>query len=306
MLLEIESIMVSLFAANIVLGFSMNLVVISALCRVSGKSVRDILLISLALCGLLETGLGYAIELYGRLNVRASSLLCQMAGFSVTFFALSSIFHIVGLAIERYLSIVCAVNARGYFSMKHRALYIIFPAWINGLVWSIAPFLGWGAYKREPIDKYRCSVLMSDVSFVSWSYTIMLLTFAYAIPLLVILYCCLKVQCTLNAMSKNISDPENRTRDSGLEATKQAEKRHYYMVCAIIVTFFVAWTPYATSALLFSFLENVPNTLITYSAFFAKFSVVANPVIYVIFYKDCRKQVKKMVCVDTAVAPIEA
>nr|BAF95842.1 opsin [Cladonema radiatum] len=292
----------------IAIGFScfLNLlVVIGMLKKSTPLSLRDILLVSLSVADFCQTGLGYTTELYGHLSDDYSPIfLCRASGFAVTFTALVAITHLMALAVERYLSLVHALKAHEFFSEPKRALYFIIPAWIWGLFWSGAPLLKWGGYEREPHAPHRCSVVLAEKTPDVLSYSYGLLIACFAFPVLVITWCCFRVQRELKGMtdrSKEIAGQESAIT----AATQKAEKQHFIMICCVVIAFFIAWTPYAGCVVYFTLVGNLPANLMSTSAFFAKFSVLANPIIYAIFYKDFRRSVKAMLCGDSAVAPSE-
>jgi len=268
-------------------------------------SLRDFVLVSLAASDFTQTGLGYAAELYGHVNDDYSPLLlCRASGFAVTFTALTSISHLMGLAIERYLSLCHAMKTYEFFAEPQRALYFIIPAWSWGLFWSAAPLFGWGGYEREPEAPHRCSVVLIEKTPDVVSYSYGLLTACYLIPVIVITWCCWSVQNELKGMtdrSKDIAGAESAITT----ATQKAERQHFLMICVVVVAFFIAWTPYTACVFVFTLIGNVPSTLLTASAFFAKFSVLANPIIYAIFYKDFRRSIKRLFCGNRAVVPVD-
>ena len=283
------------FTILIIVSLGLNaLVIIGMLKKPSGASFRDIILISLAASDFADTALGYSAELFGRVFGN-SLLVCQLAGFAMTFTAITSISHLVSLAVERYLCLVYAFKFHEFFGIKKHVVYFITPAWFHGLMWSVVPFLGWSGYVREPIDTWRCSVILADTSFNSRSFGCCLFTFCYCIPLLVILFCSYKVQAELFNMTKRAAEISGQQSSIAIQTAK-AERQHSLMIGVVILSFFFAWSPYAICVIYGTVVGSAPPTLITYSALFAKFSVMFNPIIYAIFYKDFRKGVKRILC----------
>nr|BAF95838.1 opsin [Cladonema radiatum]BAF95839.1 opsin [Cladonema radiatum] len=281
----------------------LNLLVIVGMLKKPNIALRDLILVSLAISDFIETVFGSLWEAYAKYIDSSSLFLCKMAGFGITFTALTSISHLAALAIERYLSMVHALKTYEFFADKKKAIIFIIPAWTYGTFWGGVPLLGWGGYFREPIHTFRCAVLMTSKSFLSMSYNYCLLAFCYLLPISIISICCYKVQRELKNMTER-SEAIAGSSSAITESTKKAEKQHFLMICIVLVAFFIAWTPYAFTACWFAFFDNPPDELVTYSATFAKFSVVSNPIVYVIFYKDFRQTVKKMFCGRGRVAPV--
>ena len=290
-----SAVEVLFFTILIIISLGLNaLVIIGMLRKPSGTSFRDIILISLAVSDFAETMFGYSAELFGR-AFGNSLLVCQLAGFAVTFTSIASISHLVSLAVERYLCLVYAFKLHEFFEIKKHVLYFITPAWLYGFIWSVIPFMGWSGYVREPIDYWRCSVILADTSFNSRSYGCCLLAFCYFIPILVILFCYCKVQVELHNMTKRATEISGQ-QSSITDQTMKAERQHSLMIGVVILGFFIAWTPYAICAIYGTAIRSAPPSLITYSALFAKFSVMLNPIIYATFYKDFRKAVRSTLC----------
>ena len=64
-------------------------------------------------------------------------------------------------------------------------LISLIPVYGNGLVWCLAPLLGWGRYAPEPFG-LSCSL---DWPVIPWSYTVSIFSFCYGIPMLLMLGC---------------------------------------------------------------------------------------------------------------------
>nr|BAF95837.1 opsin [Cladonema radiatum] len=286
----------------IVASVSLNSLVIVGMLKKPNRALRDLILVSLACSDLVETCVGIMWEAFARYIDSSSFILCQLAGFGITFTALVSITHLAALAIERYLSMVHALKTYEFFADKKKSLLFTIPSWIHGTFWGVVPFFGWGGYIREPYHTHRCSVMMTDNSLIAQSYNYALLVFCYLIPIFIIFYCCYKVQRELKKMTER-SEEIAGSSSSITQTTKKAEKQHFIMICVVMGAYFIAWTPYAVVACWFAFFDTVPGKLIAYSAVFAKFSVIANPIVYVIFYKDFRQTVKRMFCGRGRVVP---
>ena len=291
----LSTIEILFFTILIIVSLGLNvLVIIGMLKKPSGTSLRDIILISLAVSDFTNTALGYSAELFGRVFGN-SLLVCQLAGFAMTFTAITSISHLVSLAVERYLCLVYAFQFHDFFGIKKHVVYFILPAWFHGFMWSVIPFSGWSGYVREPIDTWRCSVILADTSFSSRSFGCCLFAFCYCIPLLVILFCCFKVQVELRNMTQRAAEILGEQSSITGQTTK-AERQHSLMIGVVFLSFFTTWSPYAICVIYGTVVGSAPPTLITYSALFAKFSVMFNPIIYAIFYKDFRKGIRSILC----------
>nr|BAF95834.1 opsin [Cladonema radiatum] len=287
----ITGILVVLFLTT---GIILNTLVILAVMKKSSHTFKDVLVISFTCCLLGEICFGIIWEGYGRYIDDSSLALCKMAGFGATFTTLVSIIHLIGMALERYISIIHPMTAYQYFKDHMLAMYFLIPSWVFGIAWACFPFFGWGAYMREPVHTYRCSVVASSNSNDAQSYNYSLLIFFFFLPIILIIYLCACVQIELAKTRKEAI--ETLTGDSAMiDSRKKHEKEHFVLVCFVIITYLVTWTPYAISACWFAFFKSQSNEMVGYSALFAKSALVTNPIIYVFFYKEFRETLKTKV-----------
>lgn len=64
------------------------------------------------------------------------------------------------------------------------ALITLIPVYLNGVVWAVCPFIGWGQYGPEPFGM-SCSL---DWFNLSHSYIFTMFAFVFIIPVLVMLF----------------------------------------------------------------------------------------------------------------------
>ena len=173
------------------------------------------------------------------------------------------------------------------------ALYVIIPSWSLGFFWALCPLLGWGSYISETGYGYRCSINIEgkDASHLTYSYN--LLFWCYVIPIFVMGYC-------FNGIRSALKHSHNQGVILGIKKEmitlrKQTERRVTIMSMVMIVTFLLAWTPYAICLLVITCAVQVPSKLFSFSTVFAKLSTLYNPLVYMIFMKDFRMRLRKMV-----------
>nr|BAF95835.1 opsin [Cladonema radiatum] len=286
---EVTAPIVGLF---LIAGIFLNVLVVIGMLKKQSLVVKDFLVVSFACCSLVEICFGFIWEAYGRYIDDSSLTLCKMAGFGTTFPAFTSIIHLVAMAFERYISILHPMTAHKYFVSSKVAFYFIAPSWLFGFVWAFLPIFGWGGYIREKLHTYRCSVIATDNSAVAQSYNYSLLVLYYFLPSSLIIFCCVCVQLEIQKMTRRIS---NGLSSAMKERTKKTERNHFILVCIVIISYFLSWTPYAISACWFTFFNTAPDELVSYSALFAKSCMITNPLVYAFFYKEFRETLKNKV-----------
>lgn len=278
--------MIILYIAGVVLSLGLNLfVVVVVASKRKCVSYFDLLMLSLSISDILQTGVGYSTEIYAlATSSTISKDACKVAGFTVTFLALVSISHLVGISIQRTLVLRYPWKARKWIRRSSMSLFIIIPSWTWGLVWALMPLFGWSSYKREQNAHHRCSVDLSNTSRNVQSYGYALLAFCFFLPVVGI-----GTSSTLT-----IIEMKKMTRTGtflGLEnhsKRRSREIRQTVMAFVLVTVFLISWSPYAACVFMITFNGKVDDTLLTFSALFAKASVLYNPVIYFTFLKEFR------------------
>jgi len=126
-------VMMNLIPASIIL----NILVVVVLIRDKKLQVRHALLISLAMTDICAGTIGFPLETF-----TFSESTCLVAGYLVTFFSLVSISHLVGLAIERLISISMPFQSSSMFQKKRYATMFVGLCWSYGALWATLPWFG--------------------------------------------------------------------------------------------------------------------------------------------------------------------
>ena len=64
-------------------------------------------------------------------------------------------------------------------------MFSLIPIYGNGILWSVAPLLGWGRYAPEPFG-LSCTLAWSEIPL---SYTVTIFSVCYCLPLLLMMVC---------------------------------------------------------------------------------------------------------------------
>ena len=179
------------------------------------------------------------------------------------------------------------------FSQSVKAGFaFILPAYFYGSFWATIPLLGWGEYTREPGSRHRCTAVASLTSTRVHRYTCALLLFCFVLPVTII-SCCYYVQKELKQMTRRSSKLGGKNSQM-TETTRVYQKQFFTMCVIVIIAFLVAWTSYALTVFLYTVSPKVSVAVLGMAVFFAKFSVVSNPIIYALCYKDFRRSIKRL------------
>jgi len=283
--------MITLYILGVIIAILLNLlVVIVTIKKGSHANHLDFLMFSLSVSDIIRSSSGYPLEIYAALNTDViDDMACTIAGFSITFLALVSISHLVGMSIERCIIMMFPWKARQWFSNRWISLFTILPSWIYGLIWATFPLIGWSSYQREQGAKHRCSINLVNQDYNARSYAIGLLVSCFVIPITGIAISSLLSLREMKKMTNQVGELGIDQEQSSVR--RKAEVKHTIMSFVLIGVFLLTWAPYAACVFVMTSKGEVGDTLLSFSAIFAKTSTIYNPIIYFIFMKDFRKRI---------------
>lgn len=282
--------MIVFYILGVVLSLFLNFMVVAVIFskRLTLRHL-DLIMLSLAISDVIQACLGYSIEIYAHMSGNViSNVQCQISGYTITFMALVSITHLVGMSMERFLLSTFPMKFREWFSNRRSSLYIIVPSWIYGFMWASFPLFGWSRYTREKNARQRCSIDLSSSTIKSRSYAFSLFLFCFILPIIIILTCSIIILRVLKKMTRQASVLGLREHHTGLR--RRREIKHTLMTFVLIAVFLVTWSPYASCTFVLTIHGEVQTILLTLSALFAKTSTLWNPIIYTIFLTDFRRR----------------
>ncbi|KAI4802230.1 hypothetical protein KUCAC02_020082 [Chaenocephalus aceratus] len=266
------------------------LILIMAVKRSSRMKPPELLSVNLAV-----TDLGAAVAMYP-LSVAAAwnhhwlggDALCLYYALAGFFFGVASIMNLTIMAIVRFVvSLNLSPNEKiGWRKVKILCLWV----WLYGLIWALLPVLGWGRYGPEPFG-LSCSLAWGQMKHEGFTFVVSLFTFNLVLPSIIILCCYFGIAIKLFFTYKKSISNINRV-------PKNIKLHRRLLVIAVLVSFgfIVCWTPYAIVSM-WSILgdsSNIPPEVSLLPCMFAKSSTVYNPLIYYIFSKSFRREVKQL------------
>lgn len=108
-----------------------------------------------------------------------------------------SLISLAVLSYERYSTLtLCNKRNADY----RKALLAVGGSWIYSLVWTVPPLIGWSSYGVEGAGT-SCSVRWSSESAKSTSYIICLFIFCLVIPVMVMMYCYVRLLYAVKQVS---------------------------------------------------------------------------------------------------------
>lgn len=295
------------YVSGIILSVILNMMVIIVLVK-KKRDINhiDLCIISLAVSDLLQAGLGYSLEIYSFHYDTAmlSKIWCNISGFSITYLALVSICHFVGLSLERYLVLKYPLKARAWYARPWIGFYIIVPSWIYALGCSLPPLFGWSSYKRLNDATLMCQVDLISEDKHMQSYLWFLLTACFAIPLIFIVIFSILLLRQTRIVRHEIATLG--VDEKHLARRREGERKLAIITIIIVCVFVVAWAPYTACVFVYSAKSRVSDQLLFYSAIFAKMSTIHNPIIYSIFNKKFQDRCRRIFCCKTTTIPFSS
>nr|XP_046188750.1 melanopsin-A-like [Oncorhynchus gorbuscha] len=175
---------------------------------------------------------------------------CELYAFCGALFGICSMITLMVIAVDRYFVITRPLASIGVLSKK-RAQLILLAAWVYSLGWSLPPFFGWSAYVPEGL---LTSCSWDYVTFTPSvrAYTMLLFTFVFFIPLIVIMYCYFFIFRAIRTTNRAVTkiNCNGSTRDSIKSFRRLKNEWKMAKIALIVILLYViSWSPYSVVAL---------------------------------------------------------
>lgn len=290
-----------------VTGMLGNALVIYVFCRSRTlQSPSNLLVVNLAatdfLMSLTQSPVFFVASLHRRWVFGEQA--CEVYAFCGALFGITSMMTLTAIAVDRCLAITRPLALLGGLG-RRRVLAVVAGVWLYSLAWSLPPFFGWSAYVPEGLQT-SCSWDYMSFTAAVRTYTILLFTFIFFIPLAVIAGCYFAIFRAVRRAGREVE------RMSCGEANKAYERlrtewRMAKVALGVIVLFIVSWSPYSVVALtatagyahlLTPYMNSVPAVI-------AKASAIHNPIIYAIKHPKYRAAIGRYVPVLSGVLRLQ-
>uniref|UniRef100_A0A3P8VJT6 Opsin 4b n=1 Tax=Cynoglossus semilaevis TaxID=244447 RepID=A0A3P8VJT6_CYNSE len=277
-----------------------NFLVIYAFCR--SRSLRtpsNIFIINLAVTDFLmcftQTPIFFINSMHKRWIFGGKA--CEIYAFCGALFGICSMMTLMVIAVDRYMVITRPLASLGAMS-RRKALSISAVVWLYSLGWSLPPLFGWSAYVPEGL---MTSCTWNYMSFTpsARSYTMLLFTFVFFIPLFIIILCYCSIFRAIRDTTRAITKINSGgTRDSAKKIHKMKSEWKMAKIALIVIFFFViSWAPYSCVALtaFAGYGDILTPYMNTVPAVIAKASAIHNPIIYAITHPKYRSALSRYI-----------
>nr|XP_046229249.1 opsin 8, group member b isoform X1 [Scatophagus argus] len=268
------------------------LVIIMAIKRSSKMKPPELLCVNLAV-----TDLGASVAMYPLAVASAWShrwlggdVTCIYYGLAGFLFGVASIMNLTILAIVRFIvSLNLQSPTDEKISWKKVKIMCIW-IWLYALIWALFPILGWGRYGPEPFG-LSCSLAWGQMKNQGFSFVISMFSFNFVAPSVIIICCYFGIAIKLYFTYKKMMNNGNIVPN-----TIKLHRRLLIVAMLISVGFIGCWAPYGLVSLwsVFQDSSTIPPEVSLLPCMFAKSSTVYNPMIYYIFSKSFKREVKQL------------
>ncbi|XP_055839925.1 opsin Rh6 [Episyrphus balteatus] len=230
--------------------------------------------------------------------------LCELYGLFGSLFGCVSIWTMTMIALDRYNVIVKGIT-KAPLNIKGAILRLAF-IWTVCGCWAVVPLFGWNRYVPEG-NMTACGTDYFAKDWFNRSYILVYSTWAYAIPLTLIIYSYYHILKAVRVHEAAMREQAKKMNVQSLrnegDKAKSVEIKLAKVALCTIALWFVAWTPYSiiNYAGIFNSLSLSPLSTICGSVF-AKANSVCNPIVYGLShpkYKQVlREKMPWLICAD--------
>jgi r-opsin len=224
--------------------------------------------------------------------------VCQLYGLTTGTAGLVTINTLAAISYDRY-TVLCSLTNPHRHMTRPKVLAVIATVWFFSALWVTAPLAGWTRFTLEGIGT-SCTFDYLTRDTQTKSYLLLLMTFNFALPLILIVYSYTRIFLAVAAVQRGLMMCTSDTavlRNSvgGGSAIRRynTELRTAKTILIIVGLFCVAWGPYCIVALigLFGDAASVTPLVSALPCIFAKMATVANPPLYSIGNPKFRKKI---------------
>lgn len=282
-----RSAMAAIFAITAIMG---NLLVLKAIHRFRRlRTYSNTIICNLSLADVLFSTFVAPMNAFywSQEKLQPNSFTCHVTGVGALLFGISSIYTLVFVSIERFLATSYPLKHRQVFSTKVIGIGLMI-IWLSTLAICLLSF---AVSKYKYIESFYHCIAAWDESL---AYTVTIICVGNVLPMLVLIYCNVRVFKVIRdrtklskiRMSRSV---KNRNRDK-VKAMKSSQKRASFIVMIIISVFVICWTPYSMSMLCLAIDGcRLPPEFMSASVVLTIANGSFNPLIYGLLNKNFRR-----------------
>ena len=161
------------------------------------RSPTNIFILNLAAADFLMCSVGSQLSMYSSYYHKwmFGDIGCRMEGFVVYFIALTQMYTLMAISIDRYIVISSPLWAAKL--TKPVAWISCALCWGGGLFWAVMPLFGWSIYRLEGA-MISCSIAFETDILHYQAFTVTIFFFCLILPLAVMMYSYIQIFLTVS------------------------------------------------------------------------------------------------------------
>ena len=288
----------SLFALIVIAAFIGNLLICLVLYKNRAlRTITNAFVLSLALTDLLMSLLVIPLKIASAFIASeiVSDLACQVTGILVYNLAGVSLLTLTHIAVNRYIRVVKPSLYPKIYTKRSAAIMVV-SVWVITILIGLVAFSLLGVkFRHINPNPVICSIIYSNKTDIAF-YTFVIVL--YNVPTsLVIAVCYILLYRKIRQHNVTMRRPSVVCKASGMRGVEESVMTK--MFAAVLVGFYLCWTPVFVTNVLNAF-DEITSEAHVYSSFYhllpAYTSSMINPIIYATMSPRFRAEFVKIIC----------
>ena len=288
---------VTIFAVLIfILALIGNIVVIYIVCTVNHmRSSTNTLIANMAVADLLMTiDIPYILK-YFYVDLKwfgtfMGTVLCKFFGSALVGSIIASVFSLVAISLDRSFAILFPMKT---VMTKNVVRFAIATVWLGALAFSLPVMVASKTKQFKGTDFLSCVEVWAPMS--ASTYSLVLIIGGYIIPLIIIAV----VYSLAGVRLWNRQLPGHKNLVSNKKA-QSSSRRATAMLITVVIVFALSWLPFQALEMLRQYnrplYKSLPIELLLIAPWLAYANSAINPIFYVIFSENYRKEFYRILC----------
>ncbi|KAM4696142.1 adenosine receptor A1-like [Rhinophrynus dorsalis] len=265
------------------------------------RTVTNYFLLSLAIADILVGAVAIPCAIVLDIGVTRCNLYCCLfMSCNLMTFSLASIFGLLAVAVERYISILCPFHYRAFVTPRI-SLVVILGTWLLAAFTGMMPLMGW----RKP---YPPNSECLFGTLISESYMVYLIFFGCVLPpLVVMLFFYARIFLEIRRQIRQIAEWEVEvSRSKRRRRIVLKELRMATSLFIVVFCFVLCWFPIHLLNAIRLFCPNcdVPAEVILTAIILSHANSAINPIIYVFRLSSFRQAVESTLSCSCATGSV--
>ena len=273
-----------------------NIVVIYIVCTVNHmRSSTNTLIANMAVADLLMTiDIPYILKFFyvdhKWFGTFMGTVLCKFFHSAQVGSLIASVFSLVAISLDRSFAILFPVKT---VMTKNVVRFVIAVIWLGALAFSLPLMVASKTKQFNGTDFLSCAEFWAPMS--ASTYSLVLIIGGYIIPLIIIAV--VYSLAGIRLWSRQLPGHKNLVSN---KKAQTSSRRATAMLITVVIVFALSWLPFQTLEMLRGFnktlFSSLPIELLYTTPWFGYANSAVNPILYVIFSENYRKEFYQILC----------